>query len=154
MRTAFRRAESCRSATTSLAPKPGRRGLRRTLPSRSLPARIRTAPCPSWQERVDEQEATMRMTIARWACSCGLAMLLIGGPTIQTQGIVGLRRFQFPGEVVPRQATIVARRRSNPLFGFGLVDAVPDESFHATAVFQEYFSPETAGRPNWVRSRA
>ena len=78
-------------------------------------------------------------------------LLRFGGPTIQTKGIVGLRGFQFPGEVVPKQATIVARRRSNPLFGFGLVDAVPDESFDFEALRQEYFTPETAGRPNWVR---
>lgn len=77
-------------------------------------------------------------------------LLRFGGPTIQTQGIVGLRGFQFPGEVVPPQATIVARRRSNPLFGFGLVDAVPDESFHTAALLQEEFTPETAGRPNEV----
>lgn len=78
-------------------------------------------------------------------------LLRFGGPTIQTKGIVGLRGFQFPGEVVPPQATIVARRRSNPLFGFGLVDAVPDESFHFAALFQEHFTPETAGRPNETR---
>lgn len=78
-------------------------------------------------------------------------LLRFGGPTIQTQGIVGLKGFQFRGEVVPPQATIVARRRSNPLFGFGLVDAVPDESFHFAALLQEYFTPDTAGRPNRVR---
>lgn len=78
-------------------------------------------------------------------------LLRFGGPTIQTRGIVGLRGFQFPGEAVPPQATVVARRRSNPLFGFGLVDAVPDESFHFEALLQEYFTPDTAGRPNRVR---
>ncbi len=78
-------------------------------------------------------------------------LLRFGGPTIQTKGIVGLNGFQFQGEVVPPQATIVAKRRSNPLFGFGLVDAVPDEAFHFEALFQEYFTPETAGRPNRVK---
>lgn len=78
-------------------------------------------------------------------------LLRFGGPTIQTRGIVGLRGFQFPGEVVPKQATIVSKRRANPLFGFGLVDAVPDESFHFEALLQEHFTPETAGRPNQTR---
>jgi CxxC motif-containing protein (DUF1111 family) len=78
-------------------------------------------------------------------------LLEFGGPTIQTQGIVGLRGFQFKGEVVPKQATIVAERRANPLFGFGLVDAVPDESFWFAALYQHIFTPETAGRPNLVR---
>jgi CxxC motif-containing protein (DUF1111 family) len=78
-------------------------------------------------------------------------LLRLGGPTIQTRGVVGRRGFQFQGEVVPPQATIVARRRSNPLFGFGLVDAVPDEAFEATALIQQVFTPETAGRTNRVR---
>lgn len=78
-------------------------------------------------------------------------LLEFGGPTIQTQGIVGRRGFQFRGEVVPKQATIVAKRRSNPLFGFGLVDAVPDESFWIEALRQHIFTPGTAGRPNLVR---
>lgn len=75
-----------------------------------------------------------------------------GGPTIQTKGIVGLRGLRFPGEVVPKQATIVARRRANPLFGFGLVEAVPDEAFDFEALAQEHFTPETAGRPHEVRN--
>lgn len=78
-------------------------------------------------------------------------LLRFGGPTIQTRGIVGLEGFQFRGEVVPPQATIVAQRRANPLFGLGLVDAVPDESFHHAALLQEFFTPETAGRPNRVK---
>ena len=78
-------------------------------------------------------------------------LLEFGGPTLQTKGILGLNGFQFPGEVVPPQATIVARRRSNPLFGFGLVDAVPDAHFHFTALLQRVFTPETAGRPNRVK---
>ncbi|HSH39796.1 MAG TPA: hypothetical protein VK993_13550, partial [Chthoniobacterales bacterium] len=77
-------------------------------------------------------------------------LLRFGGPTIQTRGIVGEKGFQFKGEEVPRQATIVARRRANPLFGLGLIDAVPDESFHAQAAFQRQFTPEPAGRPNQV----
>lgn len=78
-------------------------------------------------------------------------LLEFGGPTLQTQGIVGLKGFQFRGEVVPKQATIVAKRRSNPLFGFGLVDAVPDQSFWIEAVRQHVLTPGTAGRPNLVR---
>src|SRR5262245_59446823 len=33
----------------------------------------------------------------------------LGGPTIQTKGIVGLEGFQFRGEVVPKQATKIGR---------------------------------------------
>lgn len=73
-----------------------------------------------------------------------------GGPTIQSQGIVGLDGFAYQGETVPEEATVVARRRANPTFGFGLVDAVPDESFELLAEMQSWLHPETAGRPNFV----
>lgn len=79
-------------------------------------------------------------------------LVRFGGPTIQTQGIVGLNGFQFAGEVVPPQATIVARRRATQLFGFGLVDAVPDLAYMRMAFEQHLFRPETAGIPNFVRN--
>ncbi len=73
-----------------------------------------------------------------------------GGPTIQTQGIGVVEGHEFVGEVVPKQATIVSRRRATPTFGFGLVDAVPDSTLVFIAKMQSRFSPETAGRPNVV----
>lgn len=75
-----------------------------------------------------------------------------GGPTIQTQGVVGKNGFRFRGEVVPKQATVVARRRSPPVFGFGLVEAVPDIDLVLLSVVQHLATPETAGRPNVVRN--
>src|SRR5439155_10237706 len=53
-------------------------------------------------------------------------------------------------EVVPSQATITAGRRTTPLFGLGLVDAVPDEKLVALAARETRWHPETAGRPNLV----
>ena len=73
-----------------------------------------------------------------------------GGPVIQRQGILGLQGFQFQGEVVPPEANVVARRRATPVFGFGLVDAVPDSGYLALAQFQAIFTPATAGRANMV----
>ena len=78
-------------------------------------------------------------------------LIHLGGPTIQTKGVRGLRNFQFRGEVVPKQATVVAKRRSNPLFGFGLVEAVPDIDLVILSLLQHLYTPETAGRPNIVR---
>jgi len=49
-----------------------------------------------------------------------------GGSLIQRDGIGLQGTCAFVGEVVPAEATIVAGRRSTPLFGLGLVDAVPD----------------------------
>lgn len=77
-------------------------------------------------------------------------LVRFGGPTIQRQGIIGRNGFQFPGEVIPPQATIVARRRAPQTFGLGLVDAVPDETFRALALLQRRLTPETAGHPNFV----
>lgn len=77
-------------------------------------------------------------------------LVRFGGPTIQRSGIVGLNGFQFLGEVVPPEATIVASRRAPAIFGLGLVDAVPDEALYALALYQSVAHPETAGVPNMV----
>jgi CxxC motif-containing protein (DUF1111 family) len=55
----------------------------------------------------------------------------LGGSLIQSQGIgrVGGCTVQFVGEVVPSEATIRTGRKTTPLFGLGLVDAVPDSTF-------------------------
>lgn len=75
-----------------------------------------------------------------------------GGPTIQKQGIGRFGVVNFVGEVVPPAATIVSRRSANPLFGLGMVDAVPDRTFFDLAANQRANSPETAGRPNLTRN--
>ncbi|MBX9581619.1 MAG: hypothetical protein K2X87_15060, partial [Gemmataceae bacterium] len=77
-------------------------------------------------------------------------LVRFGGPTLQTKGVVGRDGFEFAGEVVPPEATVVARRRSPALFGLGLVDAVPDETFRELAREQRRHDPDTAGRPNVV----
>src|SRR5262245_15188049 len=74
----------------------------------------------------------------------------LGGSLIQTTGIGPQGACTFVGEQVPSEATIVARRRTTPLFGLGLVDAVPDAELLALASQQASQRPETAGRPNMV----
>src|SRR5262245_45261638 len=44
--------------------------------------------------------------------------------------------YTFVPEVVPREANVVATRITTPLFGLGLVEAVPDEALLALARFQ------------------
>ncbi len=73
-----------------------------------------------------------------------------GGSLIQTTGIGVQGACNFVGEVVPPEANVVAGRRTTPLFGLGLVDAVPDEAFVALARREARFTPQTAGRPNMV----
>jgi CxxC motif-containing protein (DUF1111 family) len=53
-----------------------------------------------------------------------------GGSLIQDHAIGDVGGFVFVPEVVPPDATVVAQRRTTPLFGLGLVDATPDETFH------------------------
>ncbi len=76
----------------------------------------------------------------------------LGGSLIQSQGIGAQGACTFIGETVPAQATIAAGRRTTPtpLFGLGLVDAVPDFELFALARREARSQPATAGRPNIV----
>lgn len=77
-------------------------------------------------------------------------MVEFGGPLIQNRGIGKFNGVNFIGEVVPKEATIVALRRTTPLFGLGLVDAVPDQVFQQIAMMEAMHSPATAGRVSVV----
>ncbi len=72
-------------------------------------------------------------------------LIAFGGPALQDRGIGRFNGVNFVGEVVPPQATIVAHRRTVPLFGLGLVDAVPDAALLALAEHEREASPATAG---------
>ena len=68
------------------------------------------------------------------------------GQLLHSKGIGLFNGVDFVGEVVPPEANVVAQRRTNPLFGLGLVDAVPDQTLMDIAQFQQEFTPETAGQ--------
>ena len=68
------------------------------------------------------------------------------GQLLHSKGIGLFNGVDFVGEVVPPEANVVAQRRTNPLFGLGLVDAVPDQTLMDLAQFQQEFTPETAGQ--------
>ena len=68
------------------------------------------------------------------------------GQLLHSKGIGLFNGVDFVGETVPPEANVVAQRRTNPLFGLGLVDAVPDETLQNLAQFQQVFTPETAGQ--------
>jgi CxxC motif-containing protein (DUF1111 family) len=70
------------------------------------------------------------------------------GQLLHSKGIGTFNGVDFVGEVVPAEANVVARRRTTPLFGLGLVDAVPDEALMRLAQLQQSLTPETAGRAN------
>jgi CxxC motif-containing protein (DUF1111 family) len=68
------------------------------------------------------------------------------GQLLHSKGIGLFNGVDFVGEVVPPEANVVAQRRTNPLFGLGLVDAVPDQTLQDIAQFQQEVTPETAGQ--------
>ena len=72
------------------------------------------------------------------------------GTLVHAKGIGRFNGVDFVGEVVPPEANVVAERRVNPLFGLGLVDAVPDQFLKDIAQFEQDFTPATAGRVNVV----
>ena len=77
----------------------------------------------------------------------------LGGTLVHAQGIgaVGGDCY-YTGETVPSVANVVAGRRSTPLFGLGLVDAVPDATFQAIAAEQSGDSDGIAGLVSVVTS--
>jgi CxxC motif-containing protein (DUF1111 family) len=78
-------------------------------------------------------------------------MTELGGSLIQVRGIGPAGNCNFVGETVPATATIQAGRRTTPLFGFGLVDAVPDSFFWGLARQESQRYPFEAGHPSVVR---
>ena len=72
------------------------------------------------------------------------------GTLVHAKGIGLFNGVDFVGEIVPPEANVVTGRRVNPLFGLGLVDAVPDEFLKTLAQFEQDFTPATAGRANVV----
>ncbi len=68
-----------------------------------------------------------------------------GGSLIQKNGIGLAGECEYLSEIVPPGATIVAERRSTPLFGLGLVDATPDATFWAIAAEEVYHPDGIAG---------
>lgn len=81
-------------------------------------------------------------------------MASAGGSLIQDQAIGSVGgdppTHTFVAEVVPGDANVRASRITTPLFGLGLVDAVPDQAFLELARRQARRNPATAGTANMV----
>jgi CxxC motif-containing protein (DUF1111 family) len=57
-------------------------------------------------------------------------------------------------EPIPSEANVVAPRKSIPLFGAGLVEAIPDEALAALADPDDRNGDGVSGRVHWVTDRA
>ena len=77
-----------------------------------------------------------------------------GGSLIQVKGIGVAGNCDFGGETVPADATLVSLRRTTPLFGLGLVDAVPESTFRYVAQLERSLWPDEAGRVAMVHDIA
>ena len=77
-----------------------------------------------------------------------------GGSLLQDHGIglvtVSAGTHTFEAETVPLAATIQTFRRTTPLFGLGLVDAVPDSTFQFIAAVEAQYGPGIAGKVHMV----
>ena len=81
-------------------------------------------------------------------------MVAVGGSLIQDHAIGAVGgdppSHTYLPEVVPAEATISTGRLTTPLFGLGLVDAVPDAYLLQLARLEAVASPRTAGTPHMV----
>lgn len=74
----------------------------------------------------------------------------LGGSLIQEQGIGRQGDCTFVAETVPASANVQAGRRTTPIFGLGLVDALDDRTLLELAAKQRARTPATAGRARYV----
>ncbi|HEX8170368.1 MAG TPA: di-heme oxidoredictase family protein [Thermoanaerobaculia bacterium] len=81
-------------------------------------------------------------------------LLRFGGSLLQSRAIGMPGSHLFRPELAPREATIIAVRRSTPLFGLGLVDATSDFTFIALAAMEAVRGDGTAGRVALVDNAA
>jgi len=86
----------------------------------------------------------------------------------RAQKLAGGDLLEFPGgslfqsdaispncrENVPREANVIAQRQTTPLFGLGLVEAIPDAQIEAYRAEQARAHPDQAGRLNRVTDAA
>jgi CxxC motif-containing protein (DUF1111 family) len=75
----------------------------------------------------------------------------LGGSLLQDHSIGAEgKNHEYRPEAVPRAANVIARRRTTPLFGLGLVDATPASTFLVLALGQAIAKPSIAGTPSIV----
>ncbi len=72
----------------------------------------------------------------------------LGGSLLQKNAIAPEVR-----EIVPREANVIARRQTTPLFGLGLIEAIPDADILRNAAQQSRGNNDLRGRPQEPNNR-
>lgn len=73
----------------------------------------------------------------------------VGGPVLQARSLRELDpTYPFPGETIPVQANFVSRRITTPLFGAGLIEAIPEATIVANS--QRVLPDGVHGVPNRI----
>jgi CxxC motif-containing protein (DUF1111 family) len=70
----------------------------------------------------------------------------------EVAGVPDCEGFVFNAEQIPAEANTVSGRLTQPLFGFGLIDNVPDQALIDLADLEAELYPDTAGRTSIVTS--
>jgi CxxC motif-containing protein (DUF1111 family) len=109
-------------------------------------------PATGGSRNVDDGLTTIETRFGKLTSGRFDPMANLGGSLIQTEGIGIQGACNFVGETVPPTATRVAGRRTTPLFGLGLVDAVPDNLYRLIARLQTFDPDGVRGRVSIVHS--
>jgi CxxC motif-containing protein (DUF1111 family) len=119
-------------------------------------------------EAVEDADDGLGPTFNGTSCVACHGVPAVGGssPANETraQRFDGSDHFDLPGgslfqsqaispdcaETVPSNANVIAPRQSTPLFGSGLIEAIPDRRILRYAARQARRHPEQAGRVHWL----
>jgi CxxC motif-containing protein (DUF1111 family) len=81
----------------------------------------------------------------------GSLQQLVGIGPVDIPGCEGVN---FAQETIPAEANTQGGRLTTPLFGLGLVEAIPDNDLVVLSILEQIFTPGTAGRPSMVTTLA
>jgi len=88
---------------------------------------------------------TSLIRFGRWDGVSFDPLLNLGGPQLQERSIPGVSP-----EALPAEATAVSVRVGPPVFGLGLIEAIPDSAVLVNADENDSDGDGISGRPNWV----
>lgn len=96
-------------------------------------------------------QRTQAVRIGKWTNGVFDELASVGGSLLQRRSIRELdRAFPLGGERIPAEANVVSVRASPPVFGAGLMEAIPAAAILAAADPSDANGDGVSGRPNMV----